>query len=327
MRFVSPPQAITRPTADPALAAAYAVVLALGGALFWLSIERPADSPAWVAWDFSWSEYLAAALTLFWYCRGLALTASEARPPVWRRAVFLLGLALIYAVLQTHFDYMAQHMFFLNRAQHVVMHHLGPFLIALGWPGATVRAGMPPRARRIADDRRLVALVRILQQPVLAAILFFGLFYFWLIPAIHFRAMLDARLYAVMNWSMVLDGILFWALVLDPRPKPPARISFGARAALSFAVMFPQICLGALITFSARDLYPFYALCGRLYPSITAIEDQHIGGIVIWIPPAMMSVMGVLLVLNGLRLVEEAETDEDREAAALAALATRWTGR
>jgi putative membrane protein len=187
---------------------------------------------------------------------------------------------------------------------------------------------VPSPVRRLLESRALAGLLRVLQQPVLAPILFVGLFYFWLVPPIHFRAMLDARLYAVMNWSMVLDGILFWSLVLDPRPKPPARLSFGARAALSFAVMFPQILLGAVITFSTRDLYPFYDLCGRLYPSIGALDDQHIGGIVSWIPPAMMSVAGVLLVLNALRLHEDAGTEEDdAAAAALAALATRWTGR
>ena len=170
-------------------------------------------------------------------------------------------------------------------------------------------------------------MMRVLQQPVVAPVLFVGLFYFWLIPGVHFRAMIDVRLYAVMNWSMVLDGILFWSLVLDPRPKPPARVSFGVRAALAFAVMFPQIALGAVITFAQRDLYPYYDLCGRLFPSLGALNDQHIGGIVIWIPPAMMSVIGVLVVITALRLHEESTTETDHDAVALAALARSWTGR
>jgi putative membrane protein len=327
MRFMPLPRMRAALGSEWACAGASAAVFALGGLLYWLSVEHPTLAAEWTAWDFSWLEYLSAALALLWYCRGLSRVAPDARSPIWRRALFLMGLVAIYAVLQTHFDYMAQHMFFLNRTQHVVMHHVGPFLIALGWPGATIRAGMPSWARRVADDRGLATLVRFLQRPILAASLFVGLFYFWLIPPIHFRAMLDARLYAVMNWSMVLDGILFWSLVLDPRPKPPARVSFGARAALSFAVMFPQILLGAVIAFSTRDLYPYYDLCGRLYPSIGALTDQHIGGIVSWIPPAMMSVLGVLLVLNSLRLDEERTTEDDNEAAALAALAVRWTGR
>jgi putative membrane protein len=309
-------------------AAAYAAILLAGGALSWTSTNRPALMPAWGPWDFAWPEYLAAALSLLWFCRGVALAPAAARPPIWRRIAFFLGLGVLYAVLQTHFDYMAQHMFFLNRAQHVAMHHLGPFLIALAWPGEAIRRGMPRCLRPIVESPTIASVVRFLQQPLLAAFLFVGLFYFWLIPSVHFRAMLDVRLYALMNWSMVVDGILFWCLVLDPRAKPPARLSFGARAGLAFAVMFPQILLGAIITFSHTDLYPYYDFCGRLFPSISALNDQHIGGIVMWIPPAMMSVIAVLLVLNALRVHEDAAAKlDDGGPSALAARAARWTGR
>ena len=91
--------------------------------------------------------------------------------------------------------------------------------------------------------------------------------------------------------------------------------------------MFPQIVLGAIIGFSSRDLYPYYDLCGRILPAIGAINDQHIGGIIIWIPPAMMSVIGMLLVLNAMRVHEDTVTETDHDAASLAALSSRWTGR
>ena len=301
-------------------------VVALGALLAWLSATRPAQMPFWTPWDFSWPEYLTSALVLLWYLRGLARMAPEERPSMGRRIAFLLGLAAIYAVLQTHFDYMAQHMFFLNRAQHVVMHHIGPFLIALGVSGPVLRRGMPGWARRVADLGLVRETIAVLQQPVLAPILFVGLFYFWLIPAVHFRAMLDPRIYAVMNWSMVLDGVLFWTLVLDPRPKPLARIGYGARVALSVLVMFPQIGLGAVIAFATRDLYPFYNLCGRLYPSITALADQRFGGLIMWIPPAMMSAIGVVVVMNSLRLHENTLEETSDDAAALAERARAWTG-
>ena len=304
----------------------YGAIATLGALLFWLSGEYPSRMPVWAPWDFSPTVYIATALALLWFWRGLGLCAAEDRSPVWRRVAFVCGIVLTYAVLQTRFEYWSQHMFFLNRAQHVVMHHIGPFLIALGGAGPAIRRGMPERLRRTIDNRFVVVAVRIIQQPFLAAFLFVGLFYFWLIPAVHFRAMIDPRLYSVMNWSMVIDGILFWCLVLDPRPKPPARVSYGMRAALSFGVMFPQILLGAIITFAARDLYPYYDLCGRLFPSIDAVADQHIGGIVMWIPPSMMSVIGVILVLNALRIHEEAKP-QTAEAAAISALASRWTGR
>jgi putative membrane protein len=304
----------------------YGGVAALGTLLAWLSSDYPSLMPIWAPWDFSPTVYLATALALVWFGRGLALCPAEDRPPVWRRAAFVCGIVLTYAVLQTRFEYWSQHMFFLNRAQHVVMHHIGPFLIALGTVGPIIRRGMPEWLRRIIDTRVVVVAIHVIQQPLFAAFLFVGLFYFWLIPAVHFRAMIDPQLYAVMNWSMVIDGVLFWCLVLDPRPKPPAHVSYGVRVALSLGVMFPQILLGAIITFAQRDLYPYYDLCGRLFPSIDAIADQHIGGIVMWIPPSMMSVIGVIVVLNALRIHEET-TPQTPEAAAISALASRWTGR
>jgi putative membrane protein len=305
----------------------YFAIGALGCGLWWSCRTSPADLPVWAPWDFSWLQYLAAALALWWYFLGLARTAPAERAPVWRRVAFVLGVGLLYAVLQTRIEYFTQHMFFLNRAQHIVMHHLGPFLIALAVPGPAFAEGMPAPLLAVARSRPVRAAIDFLQQPVLAAFLFVGLVYFWLIPAVNFRAMLDPRLYALMNWSMVLDGLLFWSLVLDPRPSPPARVSWLGRAALAVLVMFPQIALGALISFAGRDLYPFYDYCGRLLPSIGALTDQMIGGVIIWIPPAMMSVVALLLVLAGVRANEEESEDDSREdVRAMAIAARRWTG-
>lgn len=283
----------------------FAIILGLGALLYWLCRFHPTWAPVWAPWDFSCPEYLAFALTTLWFFRGFACTPLDERPSMAQRIAFFSGLILLYTAMQTHFDYMAQHMFFLNRIQHVVMHHIGPFLVALGCAGETIRRGMPPQARQVTESRPVTSTIHVLQQPVLAVFLFVGLFYFWLIPPVHFRAMIDPRLYALMNWSMVLDGLLFWSLALDPRPRPPARVSFASRLVITVFVMFPQILLGALITFSKQDLFPYYDLCGRLFPSLDALADQQIGGIVIWIPPAMMSVIGALLVVNAFRIQEE----------------------
>lgn len=284
------------------LAFGYAGVLAACAALAWASRVHPAEMPAWAPWDFSPVAFVAVALAVLWYGRGIARAPRAVRPPVWRIVCLALGLLTIWAVLQTRFEYWSQHMFFINRIQHVAMHHLGPMLIALAAPGAVIRRGMPRIAARLAGARPVTATLSVVQHPVLAPVLFVGLFWFWLIPGVHFRAMIDPELYAVMNWSMIVDGLLFWSLVLDPRPAPPARVSYLVRAALAIGVMFPQIVFGALITFSPYDLYPYYSYCGRLLASMSAIEDQQIGGIVIWIPPGMMSVAALVLVVNSLRL-------------------------
>lgn len=274
-------------------------------ALYWLSANRPTLMPVFGPWEFSPAIFLCLVLVTYWFLRGDARMAPEDRLPLWRRVAFLSGMALLYLVLQTRFEYWAQHMFFINRIQHVGMHHIGPVLIALGFSGATLARGVPDWVMQVARARPVVLIMAVLQQPVMAVVLFEGLFAFWLLPNVHFRAMIDPRLYALMNWSMVLDGVLFWSLVLDPRPAPAARVGYGLRAALAVGVMFPQIVLGALVTFAGFDLYPYYALCGRLFPSMSALADQEVGGIVIWIPPAMMSIISMLLVLNAYRVNEQ----------------------
>jgi putative membrane protein len=278
---------------------AWAYMLIAGGGFFlwWICTQHPTALPSWAPWEFSPSWYAAASLAAYWYCRGLARTPIELRPTRWHQLAYFAGIVLLYIVLQTRFDYLAQHMFFLNRVQHIIMHHIGPALIALAWPGAVLRRGMPASMRRLVGSRPIAHITRWVQQPLLAAVLFVGLIALWLYPAVHFRAMIDARLYAVMNWSMVVDGILFWCVILDPRPTRVARVSIATRAILAAGVMYPQIAIGLSITFIHHDLYPFYALCGRAFSSFPPPLDQALGGIIVWVAGSMMSVLAFVYVL------------------------------
>ena len=307
-------------------------VIALGSTLSWLTTTHPSALPPWLPYNFSWVEFLATTLGLWWYFRGVARAAPQSKPRAWRHVAYLAGIAIIYAVVQTRYEYLALHEFFLNRVQHIFMHHLGPYLIALSWPGPSLYRGMPRPFRRITELRMLRGCLAIVQQPLPAALLFVGLIYLFLIPDVQFHAMIDSRLYALMNWSMIGDGLLFWFLVLDPRPREQAGLAFGTRMVLPFAVMFPQIALGSYITFGPSGLYRYYELCGRLFPSISAAYDQQIGGIVAWIPAGMMSAIGFVTVLNALRLYEESlpppeEPDEAPDSTRIVVYASAWTGR
>ncbi|MEO9190813.1 MAG: cytochrome c oxidase assembly protein [Acetobacteraceae bacterium] len=291
---------------------AYAVIAGFGVLLAWLCREYPAHLPALAPWEFSWPEYLAGSVCLWWYARGLVRTAAECRPALGRQACFFGGLALVYAVLQTQFLYLAEHMFFLHRIQHLVLHHLGPFLIALAWPGETLARGMPVWASRLALSSPLRRACAVIQRPSLAAVLFVGLIFLWLYPPLHFRAMVDVRLYGIMDWTMVVDGIFFFCLVLDPRARPPSGLSFAARIVLAVSVQIPQIALGGFLAASARDLYPWYDLCGRVFPMIGARADQQLGAFVVLFPGGMMSAVTALIVLGRLWREERRHTEVAR---------------
>lgn len=253
-------------------------------------------------WEFSWLVQLSCWGVVGLYIRGLWVGVN---PGYWHAFAFLLGVAMMYVVTQTHFDYWAQYMFFVHRGQHLILHHLAPFLIALSAPAAVLSAGLPAGlkqgfARQVALQRFLAAGYRLLQQPFIACFLFVGLIAFWLLPEVHFDAMLSERLFWIMNWSMALDGLLFWWLMLEHgRPGITPRLSYGLRMILLAAIMVPQIIIGARLFFSKQIIFDVYAVCGRAWP-LSPQTDQQIGGLITWIPAAMMSVIAALVILRWL---------------------------
>jgi putative membrane protein len=282
----------------------YGALLAVGGVLYVLCSLFPADLPFWMPWEFSWPAYLVTTLSLAWFFRGLSRLPASERPAMWRNAAFVIGVVADYAVLQTHVDYLAQHMFFVHRWAHFELHHVGAFLIALGTSGPAVRAGMPDFLKPLIDARPVRRAVDFMQHPAIAPFLFVGLLYLWLFPEIHTYVMLDRNLYDVMNWTMAINGIFFWCLILDPRPKPPARISSLMRALLIIVIEIPQMVLGAILSLSNTDYYPVYRICGRVF-DMTALNDQHYGGLIIWLPGTLTSFAAMIAVLVVLRINEE----------------------
>jgi putative membrane protein len=282
----------------------YAALLALGALLYVACRFYPADLPLWLPWEFHWPEFLATTLALAWFARGLKILPRAAHPALWRQASFVAGVLSFYIVLQTHVDYYAQHMFFVHRWAHFVLHHAGAFLIALGMSGPVLYAGMPDFLKPLVTARPVQRTVAVLQHPAIAPALFVGLLYFWLIPSIHTIVMLDADLYQVMNWTMAVNGVMFWSLVLDSRAKPPARLSHLVRGLMILLIELPQMVLGAILSLSTRDYYPVYEICGRVL-DMTALNDQHYGGLIIWLPGTLTSFAAMIVVLVTMRLNEE----------------------
>jgi putative membrane protein len=281
-----------------------------------------------IPWDFSPTAIAVIGAATCLYVRGARRRPRE----FWRQLSFWTGMLLIYAALQTRLDYYAEREFFVHRLQHLVLHHLGPFLVMLAIPGPALRSGLPLRWRcswnRLMRFGPVHILSSVLLNPWVAAFLFFGVIGLWLWPPLHFLAMLDWRMYRLMNWSVTVDGFLFWWIVLDRRPKPPARLAPGARIVVSLAVALPQILMGAYVTFTRTDLYPIYALCGRAFAGISAHQSQTIGGLVLWVPSAMMSVVGALIALrNWLSLSSRGRLPQRRASASALARVPERTVR
>lgn len=239
-----------------------------------------------------------------------------------RQWYFWVGFVLLYLSMHTHVDYYAERVFFIHRLQHLVLHHLGPLLIMAAYPGQVIRAGMPLSWRvalkNFRQTRSCQIIEAILTNKWLVPFMFVFLVLIWLLPTIQFYSMLDWRLYRLMNWSVVISGFLYWNLVLDRRPYVEREITaktalgrfwqrHGAggklaamtpteRAMSPILTMAPQILAGIYITFTSVDLYPLFDVCGRALP-ITALQDQGWGGLIMWVPAAIVESFGIIVAL------------------------------
>lgn len=274
------------------------------------------DSLGWlVPWEFSPTLVAAFVVAIVLFLRGRRVH----RVTKTRQWLFWAGMVLLYLSLHTRVDYYAERMFFIHRIQHLVLHHLGPLLVMAAFPGSVMRAGLPMSWRiRLRDFLRTSAgraLVAVLTNKYFVPALFVFLVLVWLIPSVQFYSMLDWRLYRLMNWSVVISGIMYWNLILDRRPSPPAAMSPGGRVISPVLTMAPQMVAGAVITFTEYDIYPLFELCGRAI-AMSAQTDQTIGGLTMWIPAALVEVFGLMVALGTLmRLSGKGRLrPEDRQA-------------
>jgi len=251
-----------------------------------------------VPWEFSWVFLAGFLLTCVLYLRG------SRRLPVSfsRQLAFWIGMAIIYLSLHTYLDYYAEHEFFMHRIQQLLLHHLAPLLIVTAFPGTVLRAGMPLAWRvhvlqplRRSWPWRIVS--GVLLNPTVATLLFIAFIVIWLVPSMQTLAMLDWRIYRFMNWSMLISGFAYWSLVLDHRPHPPGRMTAGLRVLSPAITMTPQILAGAIVTFSKTDLYPIFEICGRAF-TFNVLTGQLIGGVIIWVPSALLESIGGLMALR-----------------------------
>ena len=267
-------------------------------------------------WEFSPTLIVCFLLSAFLFVRG----CRNKRINVSRQLLFWSGWLLLYLSMHTHVDYYAERVFFIHRAQHLVLHHLAPLLIRLSYPGQVMRAGMTRGMRlglqRFNQTAFGQTLIYWLTHKLFIPFLFVFLVIVWLFPTIQFYSMLNVNIYRFMNWSVVVSGLLYWNLILDRRPYPPPQLTAqtnlgrwwqkrtlsGGGAVMSplervlspVFTMAPQIVAGAIIAFSSTDLYPLFEICGRALP-ITAAQDQGWGGLIMWVPAGAVETFGILV--------------------------------
>jgi len=256
----------------------------------------------WAAWDLTPEITLGTLLAAGLYATGLWRRRHKTDAVrIWRHVSFFAGLAAIFLAFQSPIDPIAERVFLMHQVQHLLLRLLGPMLLFLAAPQGLLVAGTPDWAqRRIVTPIMTNDVVRgafgILVHPAIVTALFIGTLYFWQIPKFHNLALLNDKLHYLMHASMLLPGLLFFWRIFDFRPAPMGT-RYGVRLMMLWIMILSNIVIGSYIAFKRPVLYSAYAELGRL-GSFSALADELLGGVLIWIPSSMTGLVAVLIVVH-----------------------------
>jgi cytochrome c oxidase assembly factor CtaG len=97
-------------------------------------------------------------------------------------------------------------------------------------------------------------------------------------------------------------------------------MGYGAAVLYLFTTAVHTSILGALLTFSPTLWYPAYLRTTAAW-GLTALEDQQLGGLVMWVPAGLVYIAaGLALFAGWLRESERRVTERESEAVAQTAM-------
>jgi cytochrome c oxidase assembly factor CtaG/ferredoxin len=273
------------------------------------------------SWPFDPSLLITLLVCAGLYLRGwLALRRRYARR--WHGGhltAFFGGLAVIYLALASPIEPFAALLLQVHMLQHLLLMMAAPPLLWLGAPLIPLLRGLP-RAVRIfwaiplLSAPSLRRLFGALTHPLSALLLFVAVTWFWHVPPVYDLALRSSGWHYLQHVCFLGTALLFWYPIVRPYPARPPWSSWLLLPVLLIADLSNTL-LSALLTFSDRALYSYYAVVPRL-GGVSAVEDQAAAGVLMWIPGSiafLLPLFGIgirLLSGSGNDLITERQSDK-----------------
>lgn len=241
------------------------------------------------------------ALALALYAAGVVRLWRQAGPGrgIARRqaAAFAGGWLALAAALVTPLDALGTRLFAAHMVQHELLMVVAAPLLVLGRPlAAWTWALAPSQRRRIGAATRwpwLAAAWGGITRPVTAWTLHALALWAWHVPVLFEAALRHEAVHILQHTTFLGTALLFWWAVLGGDPRSPRG---GFALAYLFTTMMHTGALGALLTFAPTAWYPAYGQAAGAF-GLTPVEDQQLGGLIMWVPG------GIAYVIAGLALV------------------------
>ena len=158
--------------------------------------------------------------------------------------------------------------------QHLLLTLIAAPLMVLGVTGEMLRPLIRPRTA--------LAVARFVTRPAICFAIFNVIIAFWHLPFAYNAAMADHDVHIFQHLTLIAASVLMWWPLLSPLPELP-RLPYPGQMLYCFLMVIPMSIIAIYIAMADTLLYPAYASAPRMW-GISPMMDQHIGGLIMWIP-------------------------------------------
>jgi cytochrome c oxidase assembly factor CtaG len=257
----------------------------------------------WRAWEFGPGAIVGVLLAGLLYLIGIRRLwkASHAGGGISRSEAgwYFAGWLALAVALISPLHLWGEVLFSAHMTQHeVLMLIAAPFMV-LGRPMLAFLWAFPARPRKAlayaAATQVWSKVWFILSAPFAAWLIHALALWVWHVPVLFQAALHSNFVHALQHLSFFFSALLFWWAVIHGRH----RISgYGAAILYMFTTALHSGLLGALLTFASRPWYPDYRATTWEW-GLTPLEDQQIGGLIMWIPAGLAYVLAGLALFVG----------------------------
>jgi putative membrane protein len=235
-----------------------------------------------------------------------AWRASGERIPLARAAAFGLALASLIGALNGPLHDLAEHaVFSAHMIQHLILTLVVPPLLLAGTPSFMADALLDPLlARRVTRG-----VLRAVTRPIPALAAWSIALFAWHLPGPYAAALDSHALHFAQHATLVGAAALAWWPIASPSRRLPA-LPYAAQILYLFAFGIPMTVVAAMIAGAEHVIYPFSASASGVM-GLTPLEDQRLGGILMWVPAAIVP----LAAFTAVFFRWAAEESEDRAEA------------
>jgi putative membrane protein len=257
----------------------------------------------WQTWGRDPLVIASLALTGGLYLRGVRRAWREAgrghgvrQMEAW---AFAGGWLALFVALVSPLHPWGEVLFSAHMTQHEVLMLVAAPLLVLARPLVPFLWALPVGWRQsvgsLVKRRGWQSIWRALTNPLVAWAIHAVALWVWHVPALFQATLRSDLVHTLQHLSFLGSALLFWWALIQGRQ---GLMGYGAAVLYVFTTSAHSGALGAMITFAHKVWYPAYGGT-TLSWGLTPLEDQQLGGLIMWVPAATVYIIAGLALMVG----------------------------